>query len=114
MKITLTTYEIANELMQDESADWSYAGAKALAKYLESVEDDTGEEMELDTVAIRCEFSEHASLQDWADDYFGDSDAVADQFGFSDEDELQDAVRDYIYDHGTLIEFDDGIIVSSF
>jgi hypothetical protein len=31
-----------------------------------------------------------------------------------DEDEIDEAIRDYINDHGTLIEFDGGIIVSNF
>ena len=48
MKKILNTYDIANELLADENADWSRAGAFALAEYLEDLEEDTGEEMELD------------------------------------------------------------------
>jgi len=125
MKKTLTTYDIANELMQDDNANWSRAGAFALAEYFEQYEDDCGEDIELDVVAIRCDFSEYSSLESWADEYFGgDAQTVADALGLDvdmsgvefeqDEEEVQDVIREYIQDHGQLIEFDGGIIVSSF
>jgi hypothetical protein len=72
MKTTLTTSQIVNALGADKNANWSYQGASALAEYLEEIEGDTGEELELDVVAIRCDYSEHPSLHAWADDYFAD------------------------------------------
>jgi len=131
--MTLSTYEIADALKRDENAAWSWQGAKALAEYLEEYEEQSGTEMELDVVAIRCDFSEHTSLLDWANDYFGDDGKVAEKFGIDytdsqgeehsqsihDEDgnihdEVLDAIKEYICDNGQLIEFDGGIIVSSF
>jgi hypothetical protein len=118
MKKTLTTYDIAHELMQDENAKWSRAGAFALAEHLEQYEEDTGEEMELDVVAIRCDFSEYASLEDFAQQYTGKSDfwqsLGIDLDGEEEEDEKQDLIRSFIQDNGQLIEFSGGIIVSSF
>lgn len=116
MKQTLTTYGIADALKSDQYAGWSWAGAQALAEYLEEYEESTGEELELDVVAIRCEFSEFESLQEWAHDYFSNA---WQELGFDeteeiDDDEFDDAIRDYINDRGHLIEFDGGIIVSSF
>lgn len=46
MKETLNTYEIADRLFRDENAGWSYNGAKALAEYLEQLEQDCVEELE--------------------------------------------------------------------
>jgi hypothetical protein len=118
MKQTLTTSEAADILFADKNAGWSYAGARALVEHLEVLEEDTGEEMELDFVAIRCDYSEHESLQRWAEDYFGTPLAEwADKIGVettADDDALDDAIREYIQDRGTLIEFDGGIIVLSF
>lgn len=125
MKQTMTTYDIADALFNDENANWSRAGAFALAEYLEELEESTGEEMEFDRVAIRCDFSEYKSLLDFADEYFGgDNRQAADALGLEiamsgdefeeDEEEIENAVRDYIENNGTLIEFDGGIIVSSF
>ena len=62
MKTTLTTRQIVDALGTDKNANWSYQGASALAEYLEEIEGDTGEELELDVVAIRCDYSEHPSL----------------------------------------------------
>jgi len=114
MKKTLTTSEAADILFNDKNANWSYAGARALAEYLEEYEESTGEEMELDTCAIRCDFSEYDSLQEWAADYF--SGDWREEVGAEDcEDDNTDArIREYIQDHGQLIEFDGGVIVSSF
>ena len=115
MKQTLSTYQIAEELIKDDNANWSRSGAFALAEYLEELETDCGTEQELDVVAIRCEFSEFESLQEWASDYFT-FDQLKEKFWESaaDEDEFDEAIRDYIYDNGMLIEFDGGVIVSSF
>ena len=116
MKIELTTYDIADRLLADEYGGWSRAGAFALAEWLEEYEQDCGESQELDVVAIRCDFSEYESLIDWASDYFmhwrGDLDIDPDlEEGDA---EIDDAIRDHIQDNGWLIEFDGGIIVSSF
>ena len=120
MKETLTTCEIADRLNNDENGGWSYAGAWAMADYLEQLEEDIGEEMELDVVAIRCDYSEYGSLEEWATDYFGgDKKARAELYSgdsdiYDDEDVYDEAIREHISDNGTLIEFNGGIIVSSF
>lgn len=120
MKLTLNTYDIANRLLADDNANWSRPGAFALAEYLEEMEESTGEEMELDVCAIRCDFAEWPSLQAWLSDYYGQPLEVAlesagiDLDGEEDDDEIDDLIRDHITDNGQLIEFDGGIIVSSF
>ena len=116
MKMTLKTSQAAGELMRDTNANWSRAGAYALAEYLEEYEESTGEELELDVCAIRCDFSEHSSLLDWAHDYFSNA---LEELGFdeteeNDDDEVNDKIRSYIQDHGQLIEFDGGIIIAQF
>jgi len=111
MKKTLTTYQVANELLADEYASWTRSGALALAEYFEECEEDCGIELELDVVATRCDFAEHESLEEWARGFFW-----ADQLAelLEDSDDKEETLRDYILDHGTLIEFDGGIIVSTF
>ena len=121
MKKTLTTYQIADELRDD----FSYPAALALAEWLEEYEESTGQEMELDAVAIRCDWNEYDTLAAWAGDYFtaGIVDAC-EVFGLDPEDldpedpyedeTLLDAIRDYIRDRGDLIEFSGGVLVSAF
>lgn len=116
MKQTLSTQQIADALKRDENANWSWQGSLALAEYLEQYEEDTGEELELDVVAIRCDYSEFTSLQDWALEYFGKD--WRSELGIDDDQdddaEIDDAIRTHINDNGQLIEFKGGIIVSSF
>lgn len=114
MKKTLTTHDIANELHSDKNAGWSWAGALALAEHLEEMEASTGEEMELDVVAIRCDFSEHETLTAWAIDYFGGQENALESLSLESLEEADEIIREYINDRGTLIEFEGGIIVSSF
>jgi hypothetical protein len=115
MKMTLTTYDIANALMQDSNANWSHSGAVALAEYLEEMEQSTGEDMELDVVAIRCDFSEYSSIIEWANEYHGEN--WKEESGIdedTDEDEIDDILKSHIKEHGQIIEFNGGIIVSNF
>ena len=58
---TLSTNQAVNELMADEYANWSYEAATALVEWLEELEDSSGEPIEFDPVALRCEFSEYTA-----------------------------------------------------
>ena len=69
MKVTLTTNEIIHQLYADHNSSWSYYGAIALAKWLEEMEEEAGEEHELDLVALRCDFAEYTSAIDVCVEY---------------------------------------------
>jgi hypothetical protein len=123
MKTTLATSDIAHALKSDKNAAWSWNGARALAEYLEEYEESTGEELELDVCAIRCDFAEYASLEAWASDYFRNQVDAVDKLGLTlgmdgsideESDEIDDNIRSYIQDNGQLIEFNGGVIVSRF
>lgn len=113
----MTTSQIARALMNDDNANWTYSGARALAEYLEEVETDTGSELEFDRVALRCDFAEYEGLRQWAEDYFGSIGAWESALSIEPDtlpDECDERIREYITNRGQLIEFDGGIIVSSF
>ena len=60
---------------------FSYEGLKALFEWFEEYENDTGEEMELDVVAICCDFTEYESLKEYNEDYdkeYEEIDEIAD------------------------------------
>ena len=63
MKDTVTEYQFIDTMAQKQHG-FSYEGAKALFEYFENLEQDTGEELEFDPVAIRCDFDEYESLED--------------------------------------------------
>ena len=116
MKTTLTTTEAAHRLIDDENANWSRAGAFALCEYLEELEADIGEEIEFCPVGLRCDYSQCDSLEDWALEQWGSDKAAVEALDCEDQDQdvIEYQIREYIRDRGTLIEFDGGIIVSSF
>jgi hypothetical protein len=49
--------------------NFSYEGRKALFEYLEQYEQDTGTEVELDVIALCCEYSEYENLAEFQKDY---------------------------------------------
>ena len=101
MKSTLSTYEIQDALLQDDYAAWSYNGAKALAEWLDNLDEECGTETEFDRVSIRCEFSEYDSAMD----------AATQQGGFepdedSDDDENEAAALEWLQGQTIVIEFE--------
>tara|TARA_R110000823_G_scaffold151271_1_gene282122 strand:+ start:442 stop:723 length:282 start_codon:yes stop_codon:yes gene_type:complete len=61
--------------------NFSYDGLKALFEYLEDYEEDTGEEIELDVIALCCDYAEYDSLNEYNDDYgtkYSEIDAIQD------------------------------------
>ena len=50
---------------------FTYEGLKALFEHLEDYEDDTGEEIELDVIALCCDYQEYENLEalqyEWVD-----------------------------------------------
>jgi len=123
MKTTLSTTQAAHMLLDDENANWTRAGAFALVEYLEEFEESCDVDIEFCPVSLRCEFSEYDSLEDWASEYFAnhiqavfelklniDGDGKIEE----NDDDVDEKIREYIRDRGQLIEFEGGIIVSSF
>jgi hypothetical protein len=108
MKKTLTTSEASDLLVADTNAGWSYAGALALVEHLEAVENDTGEEIEFDRVALRCDFSEYESAREAAEEYGWEPDEDADS------EDTEEAALKWLNDRTTVISFNGGVIVQQF
>lgn len=53
----------------NRTTNFSYAGLNALFDYLAEYEEDTGEELELDVIALCCDFTEYANVQEFAAAY---------------------------------------------
>jgi len=85
MKTTLSTSQVADALRADQYARWSYYGAQALAEYLEQYEEDGGTEIELDVIALRCEYSEYASALEAMEQYQPEDMPTVDLQAYSDE-----------------------------
>ena len=110
MKQTVTSYDFVNAFDNcGRSEQFSRAGRFALFEYLEELENDTGKEMELDVIAICCDFSEYSSAVDAAKEY---SDWKADADA-TDEDNEESAL-DYLRDNTQVIQYDGGVIIQCF
>ena len=59
IKETVNDCRFTDVLLADEYAGWSYGAAKALFDYYEQLSEDIGEDIELDRVAIRCDWTEY-------------------------------------------------------
>ena len=69
MKQTLNEYQFTQEFKRIRPNQFSYKGLQALFHWFEDYEYDTGEEIELDVIAICCEYSEYANLKEFQNDY---------------------------------------------
>lgn len=69
--VSLWNFQDAFQSM-DRKDNFSYEGLKALFEYLEEYEDSTGEQIELDVIAICSEYTEYDSFEDFTDDHGGD------------------------------------------
>jgi len=56
--------------------NFTYEGLSALYDYLEDYEDSTGEQIELDVIAICCEYSEYEDLAEFQGDYGDDYQSI--------------------------------------
>ena len=69
MKQTVNIYDFERAFKNCDRDNFSYEGLKALFEYLEEYEDSTGEELELDVIALCCEYAEYDSLKELNNDY---------------------------------------------
>ena len=106
MKTTVSRYDFERAFADAGRKDqFSYEGLSVLFDYLEDYEEQTGEEIELDVVALCCDYYEN----DWAD--------IADDYGIEYENDTDglDAVRDYLHDNTTVLgETSSGFVYACF
>ena len=74
MKKTINYYDFRAEFRAfGREEQFTRQGLKALFDYLEQLGDDCGEEIELDVIALCCEYAEYANLEEfWREYYEGD------------------------------------------
>lgn len=119
MKTTVSEHDFIDSFrLCDRSDNFSYEGRKALFAHMEELEDDCGVELELDPIAICCEFSEYANAYDCAKEY--DYEEVLDLEPYGSVDLLEVAKLEeeqalgWLQDRTTVIEHDKGIIIVAF
>lgn len=111
MKQTVNFFQFCDSFSDTYKNNFSYEGKRALFDYLEQYEEETGEEIELDTVALCCEYSEYESAKEAAEQYNG---AVEDNKDFNEEDRERASLA-WLEDQTTVIPVDGGgVIIQDF
>ncbi len=109
MKQTINVWDFRDAFQKMGRGDqFSYAGLGALFDYLE----EGGEDVELDVIALCCEFSEYPSAVECVRG-MGDEIDFPDE-DYADEEEKEEAALDYLNGETAVIEFDGGIIIQDF
>ena len=69
MKQSINEYDFRNAFIQLRPDNFTYEGLTALYNHLEDLEQDTGQEIELDVIALCCDFSEYENLEEYKKNY---------------------------------------------
>lgn len=70
MKTAVNLYDFERAFVDRGREDqFTYEGKKALFEYLENYEEDTGEEIEFDVIALCCEYTEYKNIEEFRADY---------------------------------------------
>jgi predicted ArsR family transcriptional regulator len=108
MKTTVSKYDFERAFVTAGRKDqFSYEGLAVLFDYLEELEASTGEELELDVIALCCDYYE-SSTEEIIENYRIDVEGL-------DDDEQVDTVREYLMDQGAYCgETASGFVYSAF
>ena len=109
MKTTVSKHEFRQAFSDaGRSKQFSHEALDVLFEYFEQFENDTGEEIELDVVAICCGYAEE-TVDEIINSYRIDLDDC------DDDDEKMDAVRSFLEKETVLVgETSDGFVYSQF
>ena len=114
MKTTVSKYDFERAFVDAERKDqFSYEGRAVLFDYLEQLEEDTGQELELDVIALCCDYAEEM-VEDIARNYSIDlNDADPEDNDY--DTQCRAIVRDYLQDNTQLVgETATGFVYASF
>jgi len=79
MKQTINESQFHDAFIRmNRKENFSYEGRKALFEYLEQYEQDCGEEVELDVIALCCEYTEYEDLKAFQADYGEEYESIED------------------------------------
>ena len=100
--VNFSTFQTAFESIRPDN--FTYEGLTALFNWIEQQEQDTGEEQELDVIALCCDFTE-STYEEIVKDY----DLSDEEFSISDE--MPQAVIDYLNDETMIVGYNDKTVI---
>jgi hypothetical protein len=105
MKTTVSEFQFVESFrLCGRETQFSVNARRALFAHFEQVEEDSDTEIELDPVAICCEWAEHPCALKAANDY-----------GFKgNESDTEEAALDWLHEQTQVVPFDGGIVIQQF
>ena len=103
MKTTVSRYDFHRAFEEIRPDNFSYQGLNAMFEYFEQYEEDCGVEIELDVIAICCDFAEY-TLEELESEYSE----------YVDEDNRPEVIEDWVEilsDHTAVIPVDDDSLI---
>lgn len=86
------------------AGNFSYEGKRALFDYLEELENSTGEQIELDVIALCVDYAEHDSALDCYKEYSDEEEEIS-----------EEEAKEWLEEHTTVISASKGsVIVQNF
>lgn len=98
--------EFIQEFQAIRPDNFSYDGLSALYDNFEEFENDTGENVSFDPIAICCEFSEYESALEAARQYTSESAWAA-----MTHENANESALNWLYDHTHVIQLDNGAVI---
>ena len=113
MKANVTQWEFEDRFKQSDTYknNFTHSALKALYEYLTNIEDDIGEEIEFDMIALCCEYSEYKSAFEAASEYGYNVDQL-DAEVMEGEEELEKNATEWLEDRTQVIPFDGTITLT--
>lgn len=99
MFMTVNFYDFKNAFNNIRPDNFSNEALEVLFDYFEQLEEDIGEQIELDVIAICCEYCEEP-IQDFIENY-----SLEEETEGLEEDELLEFIRDHLHNSSEFIGF---------
>ena len=108
MKQTITEYMFVEAFRHaGRETQFSVPARRALFAHLEEFEEESGKELELDPIAICCEFAEYPSAL-----------KAAKAYGFDevcgDDTDCEPEALEWLRDHTQVVSFNGGVVIQQF
>jgi len=112
MKQSINLYQFRQAFHDHDRGDqFTYEGLEVLFNSLEELADDTGTEVELDVIALCCEFSEDTPADIMENYGLTLANIDLDPLDSPDESEIENALIEYLNDHTFVCGATDSTIV---
>ena len=90
---------------------FGYDGWNAIGEHLEQLSEDIGKDIEIDIVAICCDYAIAESAEDWWEEHGPYSNIDPEEWEEMAEDEKLQAIEDYLNDRTSVVVCEDGLII---